>query len=89
MDKIREIAMRGYWSSGVFDRPPRIGARLVRVDGKFATEADAVAAAESVIEQGRPDIGTFIDRKTAEPSVSFHIGHDDMIQIGRALAVPV
>lgn len=78
--------MRGYWSSGVFDRPPRIGARLVRVDGKFATEAEAIAKADAVIKEGRPDIGTFIDRKTAKPSVSFHISHDDLMEIGRTLA---
>jgi hypothetical protein len=85
-DKIREIASRGYWSSGVFDHWPRKGMRIVRVEGKFATEADAIAKANAVIAEGRPNISTFIHQPTAKPSVHFNISHADCDEIGRALA---
>jgi hypothetical protein len=85
MDRIREIASRGHWEGGVFDAPPRIGARLIRVKGQFPTEAEAVAASQAVIDEGRPNISTFIDKKTAKPSVSYVLSRADIDEIGREL----
>lgn len=87
MDKITEIARRGHWTSGVFDSGPRTGARIIRVQGEFATEAEAIARVEAVIADGRPNISTFIHKPTAKPSVSYSLSRADVDEIGRALAL--
>lgn len=86
MDRIREIASRGHWISGVFDSPPKTGGRIIRIDGEFSTEAEAIAKAEAVIAEGRPNISTFIHRPTAKPSVHFNLSRADQDELGRALA---
>lgn len=86
MDKIYEIARRGHWTSGVFDSGPKIGGRIIRVEGKFATEAEAIARAEAVIADGRPSISIFIHKPTARPSVCYSLSRADIDEIGRALS---
>lgn len=85
MDKIREIAGRGFWSSGVYDHHPKIGPRIIRISGKYPSEGAAVERAKAAIADGRPDIETFIHRESARPSVHFNLTPNDIDEIGRAL----
>lgn len=91
---IQEILKRGGRRSGVFHRPPFRSradqrrfpggnATSVSVAGEFATEQEAIAAAEQVIKHGRPNIGTLIDRATAVPSVHFSLSFSDVNELGR------
>jgi len=82
-ERIREIVERGHWSAGVFDSHPKKGGRIIRIDGTFATEAEAVAKANAVIAEGRPDIATFIHQPTAKPSVHYNLSHSDIDELAR------
>lgn len=91
---MEKAATGGYWSAGVFHEPPNrrgkrdgLSGEIVRVDGKFATEQEAVAAAQAVIAHGRPRIDKFIDKQTARPNVHFELSRDAVDAIGRALAI--
>ncbi len=85
-DRIIEIIRRGYWTAGVYDNGPQSGGgRITRVEGKFGTEAAAREKSQAVINEGRPNIATFIHKPTARPSVHFNISNKDLDDLGRAL----
>ena len=86
--EIIEILQRGYWTAGVFDNGPQSGGgRIIRIEGKFDTEAAARDKSQAVIDEGRPNIATFIHKPTARPSVHFNILNKDLDELGRALTV--
>lgn len=81
MSSLEEIAARGFWSASIFDQEK--GGRLIHIDGRYNSEAEALTTAKSYIQSGW--YSSYMIRTPAKPVASYVLSRENIDEIGRYL----